>query len=50
MKGFTGVDSPYEPPLEPELHIPTATVDVGDAVTKICGALDRVAKPQPETA
>jgi bifunctional enzyme CysN/CysC len=49
MKGFTGVDSPYEPPLEPELHIPTATVDVGDAVTLISTALDRLSKAEPET-
>ena len=47
MKGFTGVDSPYEPPLDPELHIPTATVDVGDAVGLIAKALDRLSKPEP---
>src|SRR6202000_3339332 len=48
MKGFTGVDSPYEPPLEPELHVPTASVDVGDAVALISKALERAAKPEPE--
>ncbi len=47
MKGFTGVDSPYEAPLAPELHVPTATVDVLDAVALICKQLDQVASADP---
>ena len=48
MKGFTGVDSPYEPPDEPEIHIPTATIDVVDAVALIAAELDRVSKREPD--
>lgn len=29
---FTGIDSPYEPPVFPELHIPTDCVSVDEAV------------------
>jgi bifunctional enzyme CysN/CysC len=48
MKGFTGVDSPYEPPDEPEIHVPTATIDVIDAVQLITAALERASKPRPD--
>jgi bifunctional enzyme CysN/CysC len=39
IKGFTGVDAPYEAPEEPELHIDTSQVDVGGAVELILAAL-----------
>jgi bifunctional enzyme CysN/CysC len=39
IKGFTGVDAPYEAPAAPELHVPTSDVDVDDAVEKIVGLL-----------
>ena len=39
IKGFTGVDAPYEAPERPEVHVPTAGVDVHDAVAKILQAL-----------
>jgi bifunctional enzyme CysN/CysC len=39
IKGFTGVDAPYEAPEEPELHIDTADVDVAGAVELILAAL-----------
>jgi bifunctional enzyme CysN/CysC len=48
MKGFTGVDSPYEAPLAPELHVPTATVDVGDAVALISTLLERASMPESD--
>ncbi len=35
IQGFTGVDAPYEAPAEPELHVPTAEVDVERAVAAI---------------
>lgn len=35
MKGFTGVDDPYEIPEKPELRIDTSTVDVKDAVLQV---------------
>ncbi|MFZ0089709.1 MAG: adenylyl-sulfate kinase [Solirubrobacteraceae bacterium] len=43
IKGFTGVDAPYEAPESPEIHVPTAGVDVADAVEQIMRALDPVA-------
>jgi bifunctional enzyme CysN/CysC len=46
LKGFTGVDAPYEPPEEPEIHIETATVDVTGAVSKILAALDDITTQQ----
>ena len=39
IKGFTGVDAPYEPPKRPEIHINTATIDVSPAVDRILAAL-----------
>jgi bifunctional enzyme CysN/CysC len=39
IKGFTGVDAPYEPPEQAEIHIETATIDVSDAVQRILAAL-----------
>ncbi|MFL5864825.1 MAG: adenylyl-sulfate kinase [Solirubrobacteraceae bacterium] len=43
IKGFTGVDAPYEPPEQPELHIDTAKVDVAGAVELILTALRHAA-------
>jgi bifunctional enzyme CysN/CysC len=43
LKGFTGVDAPYEPPEQPELHIPTASLDVSAAVERIIAALPGIA-------
>jgi bifunctional enzyme CysN/CysC len=39
IKGFTGVDAPYEEPERAEVHVPTADVDVQAAVAKILQAL-----------
>ncbi|MFZ1996417.1 MAG: adenylyl-sulfate kinase [Solirubrobacteraceae bacterium] len=39
LKGFTGVDAPYEAPERPEIHIDTATIDVSEAVEQIIAAL-----------
>jgi bifunctional enzyme CysN/CysC len=39
IKGFTGVDAPYEAPAEPELHVPTTDVDVDHAVEAIVSLL-----------
>lgn len=36
---FTGIDSPYEPPLAPELVLPTAHLTPEECVQKICGVL-----------
>jgi len=32
IKGFTGIDSPFEAPINPEIHINTTTVGVKEAV------------------
>jgi len=34
IKGFTGIDDPYEPPPKPELVLKTAEMDVGACVEK----------------
>jgi bifunctional enzyme CysN/CysC len=41
VKGFTGVDAPYEPPEDPEIHVDTAQVGVGEAVARILAVLER---------
>ncbi len=35
IKGFTGVDDPYEAPLNPELHLPTHELTVAESVRKL---------------
>ena len=35
IKGFTGVDAPYEPPEHPEIRIDTAITSVNEAVAQI---------------
>jgi adenylylsulfate kinase-like enzyme len=40
IKGFTGVDAPYEASERPEVHVPTADVDVQAAVARILQALE----------
>ncbi len=39
IKGFTGIDDPYEAPLEPELVLPTAELSVDEAATRIMGVV-----------
>jgi len=39
IKGFTGIDDPYEPPLDAELVIDTTDVSVDAAVEQILGAI-----------
>jgi adenylylsulfate kinase-like enzyme len=39
IKGFTGVDAPYEAPEKPEVHVPTSDLEVQGAVAKILEAL-----------
>ena len=39
IKSFTGLDSPYEAPLQPELEIRTDEVDLGEAVARVVGLL-----------
>lgn len=39
IKDFTGISAPYEAPLNPELNINTATLDVDKSVSKIMALL-----------
>jgi len=39
LKNFTGIDSPYEPPLNPDVHITTEGQSPEAAVEKICAAI-----------
>ena len=39
LKNFTGIDSSYEVPESPELHLPTDKVDPGEAVDQIIALL-----------
>jgi len=39
LKNFTGIDSPYEPPQDPEIHIDTTSMTAEDAAEKIVAKL-----------
>jgi len=39
IKNFTGISSPYQPPLKPEIELPTDKLTVADAVGKIMALL-----------
>jgi bifunctional enzyme CysN/CysC len=39
LKNFTGIDSPYEPPEQPEIRIDTSSVTPEDAAEEIVRAL-----------
>ena len=41
---FTGIDSPYEPPLNPEVTIPTQSMDVDAAVTYLASEIRRLSR------
>ncbi|MBE7218964.1 MAG: sulfate adenylyltransferase subunit CysN [Caulobacteraceae bacterium] len=49
IKGFTGVDSPYEPPLDPEVRLDTSRLTPDAAVARIVAELQRrgVLAPAP---
>jgi adenylylsulfate kinase len=38
---FTGIDDPYEAPLDPEVRVSTGEQSVGDCVAAIIGACER---------
>jgi bifunctional enzyme CysN/CysC len=42
IPNFTGIDSPYEPPLAPELHIETIDVSVDEAANEVLAILRRL--------
>ena len=35
LKNFTGIDSPYEPPEQPELHLDTTTLTPAEAAKMV---------------
>ena len=41
IKNFTGIDSPYEPPESPELHLDTAQHSPEESAQRIVGELRR---------
>jgi adenylylsulfate kinase-like enzyme len=47
IKGFTGVDDPYEPPLKPELTIETEKESPQQSVGRILRGLEDLGYVQP---
>jgi bifunctional enzyme CysN/CysC len=39
LKNFTGIDSPYEPPEAPEIHIDTTELSAEEAADRIVDEL-----------
>ena len=37
IRNFTGIDSPYEPPESPEMHIDTGRVSAEQAAEQVIG-------------
>ena len=47
IKGFTGIDDPYEPPQNPELVIDTSKTSPQEAAVAICELLEAAGKIPP---
>jgi len=41
IRNFTGIDSPYEPPLSPTIHLPTAVNDAETSADQVIAFLQR---------
>ena len=50
IKGFTGVDDPYEEPEHPELVVETDKEDIETSVTRIIARLEELGFLEPEEA
>ncbi|MDF5722457.1 MAG: adenylyl-sulfate kinase [Rhizonema sp. PD37] len=48
IKGFTGIDDPYEPPLNPEVECQTDCETITESVTKVVTQLKRFGYVQSE--
>lgn len=48
LKNFTGVDDPYEPPLDPELELDTGVETADVSLAKLMGALHRYGYLYPQ--
>lgn len=40
IKSFTGIDSPYEPPIDPDVSLDTAANDVDHCLAELIGILE----------
>jgi len=49
IKNFTGISSPYEPPLKPEIELPTDRLTVMQAVEKILKLLEKKCRIQSKS-
>ena len=47
LKNFTGVDSPYEAPEAPEVHLDAATLSVEQSADRIIAALHAAGRLAP---
>ena len=47
ITGFTGIDSPYEPPLDPEVRLDTSRLTPEAAVERIVAELERRGRLSP---
>jgi adenylylsulfate kinase len=52
IRNYTGIDSPYEPPLEPELVVDTERLDLAASVAAVLALLEArgVTAPLPQNA
>ncbi len=50
IRGFTGIDDPYEPPLKPEVECRTDLENVADSAEKVIAALANRAYLRPDRA
>jgi sulfate adenylyltransferase len=47
IKGFTGIDDPYEPPVDPEIHLDTVNISPEENARKIIDYLEAQGFVQP---
>jgi len=49
LKGFTGIDDPYEEPLNPELVVETSLETIDESVARIFAKLEELGYLEPAT-
>jgi bifunctional enzyme CysN/CysC len=49
LPNFTGIDSPYEPPESPEVHVTTTGRSMEECVEQVFGRLPQEARPAAES-
>jgi adenylylsulfate kinase-like enzyme len=47
IKGFTGIDDPYEEPLKPELTVETDRETVNESLGRLLGQLEQMGYVRP---